>query len=116
MSTLARPLLGDGLLFHDLELLRRLRAAGHLRGLRPLEALVAIRRARGYGEGPPAMRRELEWIEREREAEKTSGPIPSTFSACPSCKGGPAWMGRSSGFFECNNCGFLGVVSTMGAK
>lgn len=49
------PLLGSGLLFHDLGELRRLRASGLLLDLRPLEALVGLRRARRYRTGPAAL-------------------------------------------------------------
>lgn len=49
------PLLGGPLLAHDISELRRLRASGLLSDLRPLEALVALRRARRYGDGPRAL-------------------------------------------------------------
>ena len=45
------PALSESLLERDVELLHRLRADGLLLGIGALDALVAIRRARSYGEG-----------------------------------------------------------------
>lgn len=41
----------DGYLTCDLAILRAVTRGGLLRGVRPLEALVAVRRARTYGDG-----------------------------------------------------------------
>jgi hypothetical protein len=85
------PPLGGPLLFHDLAELRRLRADGRLVGLRPLEALVAIRRARRYGAGSPRLRAE------------TPAPSPGT---CPDCRG-MAWSSDATGGRRCGNCGHV---------
>ena len=60
-----------GNLGSDLALLRRLRVAGFLRGVRPLAALVAIRRAR-RGEGDPAIVRAVK-LAGECMAPRTHG-------------------------------------------
>lgn len=102
MSALPNP--GPGLLWHDLELLGRLRNAGLFVGLRPLPALVAIRRARRYGEGDSRLVAALKAI--------AEASIPGTDGrrrdggTCPDCRG-QAWRCGRDGSRVCGNCGYV---------
>lgn len=107
----ARPLLGDGLLAFDIAILRKLQAAGHLRGLRPLDSLVRLRRARSYGEGPRPLVLTLARLEREALDEP---PAASTAGPCSDCKG-LAWRLLPEGGAECTNCGNSVPDVTRGA-
>lgn len=82
----------------DLVLLERLRAGGLLVGLRRLEALVAIRRARRYGEGDAALLTAL--------ATSPSFAVVPDGATCPDCRG-LAWRYGRDGGRVCGNCGFV---------
>jgi hypothetical protein len=101
-----RPALGEGLLFHDLALLTRLRAEGLLVGLPPLEALVKLRRARGHGQGSRLLADAIARLELE---------ATPTADVCSDCHGS-AWRTSPAGRRICGNCGLVVEPATRGAR
>jgi len=89
--------------YADLVLLSRLRNAGLLLRAGRLEALVAIRRARRYGEGDAALLAALAAIS---GAASPSVAVVPDGATCPDCRG-LAWRYGRDGGRVCGNCGFV---------
>lgn len=87
----------------DLVLYHRLRNAGLPVGPGRLEGLVAIRRARRYGEGDAALLAALAAIAGAASPQFAAAPDGAT---CPDCRG-LAWRYGRDGSRVCGNCGFI---------